>query len=246
MTPELALPVVAAWFVRRDTTKVVTVASMTVAEVPQSFVDVVRSFDSHERGILFQWAAGAPFAISTDLRMRLSASLGIGVPPAPFVAMDYTLDWLYAAVTCFANPRAWVDPQPLHESAIRGSQEDVDLLLAWDQATPHVVVVEAKGFTGWSNKQMESKALRFGAIFPEEVRAFVDAHFVLAGPKPSAGLSTKGWPQWMANEGRLHFLEIPDPGPRWSVRRAKPQPIVIDGESHTEWTEWRPVQRKWT
>jgi len=109
-----------------------------------------------------------------------------------------------------------------------------------------LVLIEAKGFTGWSNKQMASKARRLEAIFTEDVRAAVDAHFVLAGPKPSAGLKTKGWPKWMASEERAHFLEIPDPGPRWGVRRCDPQESFRDGElATTIWTKWRLITRLW-
>ena len=66
------------------------------SEVPSNFVDVIKGFDSHERGILFQWAAGAPFCISAKLRESLEDKLRFAIPSAPFVAMDYTLDWLYA------------------------------------------------------------------------------------------------------------------------------------------------------
>lgn len=73
--------------------QMIMLASMVDA-VPSRFVDVIRGFDSHERDILFQWAAGAPFSISGDLRAALSRVLQTDVPVAPFIAMDYTLDWL--------------------------------------------------------------------------------------------------------------------------------------------------------
>jgi hypothetical protein len=211
---------------------------------PTSFVDIIRSFDSHERGILFQWAAGSPFSISEALRGDLSVALKAPVPENPFVAMDYTLDWLHAALTCFSNPSAWSEPQPIQPKKIVGSQEDVDMLIAWEDPAPHLALIEAKGFTGWTNKQMASKAQRLGAIFSDDVRALVDVHFVLAGPKPSAGLKTDGWPEWMRATGRVHTLDIGDPGPRWGVRRAQPDGVGADGK--TNWTQWRPVARFWT
>lgn len=224
---------------------------------PTNFVDLLRAFDSHERGILFQWAAGEPFAISEALQRTLSQTLGVQVPRRPFVAMDYTIDWLHAAMTCFRDRRAWSEPQdnpavriPGSRRAVQpisGSQEDVDLLLAWeDDEVPRLVLIEAKGYTGWSNKQLASKAGRLTAVFTDEVRASVDVHFVLAGPQASAGLDTGVLPPWMKIEGRVHFLEIDEPGPRWGVRRSDPRHLTDDdGNTVRSWKTWRPVQRRW-
>lgn len=223
---------------------------------PNNFVDLLQAFDSHERGILFQWAAGEPFAVSDALRGAISQTLGIEVPRRPFVAMDYTIDWLHAALTCFRDQRAWDEPQanpavriPGKSEAVQpvsGSQEDVDLLLAWEDNTPRLVLIEAKGYTGWSNKQMASKAARLAAVCNEEVRASVDVHFVLAGPKASAGLDTSVLPPWMKLEERVHFLEIDEPGPRWGVRRSDPEDKTdSDGNTVRSWQTWRPVRRRW-
>ncbi len=190
-----------------------------------------------------QWAAGSPFTLPDRLAAHLSDALDVQVPGAPFVALDYTLDWLCAAVTCFTEPAAWTQPQPLVPGAVTGSQEDVDLLIAWEDDAPHVVLIEAKGFTGWSNKQMASKASRLDAIFTDAVRRTVDVHFVLAGPKPSAGLNTSGWPAWMTGENRVRFVEIPNPGSRWAVQRTGPASAA--GEAANTWTMWRAVPRVW-
>ncbi len=212
---------------------------------PPTFVEVIRAFDSHERGILFKWAAGEPFKISAELRSELSKKLERSLPAEPFVAMDYTLDWLHAALTCFLIPEAWEESQPIQLETIKGSQEDIDLLICWADPAPHLVLVEAKGFTGWSNDQMASKAKRLGAILNESVRATVDSHFVLAGPEPSVGLRRDNWPGWMQGGGSIHFLHIPDPGPRWQVQRHKLN--VTSEEEHVppSWTMWRPILRCW-
>jgi len=120
------------------------------AAPPTDFVKVIQAFDSHERGILFQWSAGSPFVLSAELRQRLGDAVQVDVPGDAYVAMDYTLDWLHAAITCYLDPNAWDEPQPLGDGTIAGSQEDVDLLVAWEEKGPHVVLIEAKGFTGWS------------------------------------------------------------------------------------------------
>ncbi len=113
--------------------------------------------------------------------------------------------------------------------------------MAWHDDRPRLLLIEAKGFTGWSNKQLLSKAHRLGAIFDEQTRRHVDVRFVLVGPKHSAGIVTDGWPSWMTTEDRYHFLDIPDPGPRCSVQRCtsdrKP--------TKTSYTHWQAVPRKW-
>lgn len=213
------------------------------AGFPSKFVDVIKAFDSHERGILFQWVAGSPFGISSPLREALTELLGLKIHNEPFLAMDYTLDWLHAALTCYLEPTAWQTPQPLSAPLITGSQEDVDLVLAWEDERPHLALIEAKGFTGWSNKQMASKASRLGEIFSPAVLDVVDTHFILVGPSRSKGLLTDVWPDWMRRDGLVHFVEIPDPGPRWSVGRLDPLPGP--DRVPTVWTSWRPTPRRW-
>lgn len=208
------------------------------------FVEALAAFDSHERGILFQWAADTPFPLAPARMDELSRKIGVQVPARPYLAMDYTLDWLHAALTCFLDPRAWEHPQPIVANTVTGSQEDVDLLVAWeDQAGPHLLLVEAKGFTGWSNKQMSSKAARLGAICTPAVLDKIDVHFVLVGPSESKGLNHEAWPEWMRKHNRLHFLPIPDPGVRWGVRRSNP--TLGPGDSAKSWSHWSAVKRKW-
>ncbi|MEP9364011.1 hypothetical protein ABLE68_13665 [Nocardioides sp. CN2-186] len=205
--------------------------------------DNLRAFDSHERGILLQWIAGQDFILSDEVRRTIGAAIERVIPEAPFVAMDYTLDWLYAAVrtthegTEIATRRPWPGGKQL-----TASPEDIDLLIAWeDKDGPHTILVEAKGFTGWSNSQMTSKAARLAAIFPSDLAISFDVHFVLAGPKRSPGLSTEGWPAWMSQNNRVHFVNIPDPGTRYSVQRCD-----SDGRpTKSNVTHWQPWARKW-
>ncbi len=95
------------------------------------------------------------------------------------------------------------------DGRLTATGEDVDLLVAWQDQQPRLVLIEAKGFTGWSNKQLLSKALRLGAIFDEQTRRQVDVRLVLVGPKHSTGIVTDGWPSWMTSEHRYHFLAMP-------------------------------------
>lgn len=215
----------------------------TSRTTPVRLVENLRSFDSHERGLLVQWATGSRFMLGDDVRAAISDTVNREIPNTAFVAMDYTLDWLYAATRWTLDPTACgqPQPQPLHGELL-ASPEDVDMLVAWeDEEGPHLVMLEAKGFTGWSNAQMASKAKRLAAIFPGGVQDVLDVHFILLGPAPSKGLNTQGWPDWMNPGRRAHFLAIDDPGLRRAVQRCDEH-----GTPRRDGTHWRTVERSWT
>jgi len=183
---------------------------------------------------------GTKFALSEALRAQLFNMLNTSVPEQTYVAMDYTLDWLHAALTCYFNGGAWKTLLPINSPLeVSATQEDVDLLIAWDDSTgKHLVLIEAKGFSGWSNKVMHHKAQRLGVICDERVRQTVDVHFVLAGHTPTQGLDCTEWPAWMSQEGRLHFLTITPPEQRWAVQR-----VTSNGEASKQGKQWRTVPR---
>lgn len=209
-----------------------------------NFVETLRSFDSHERGILLQWATGQPFALNPKLRSDLEKKLGLEIPVNAFVAMDYVLDWLGAALKVLEGPDG---RSAIHSKAVgyvTGSPEDIDLLIAWEDDKRHLVLIEAKGFTGWTNKQMRSKANRLGALFGAVDNDQVDLHFVLVGPARTAGLDTSGWPTWMLREDRTIFLELPSPGERWAVQRGVRSEDGTWSTRQADWTHWRLKQRR--
>lgn len=212
---------------------------MTATE--SRFVETLRSFDGHERGILMQWAMGTDFAPSSDLRRDLGKLLPVDIPGRAFVAMDYTLDWLYAAMQRYDGILV-NEPQPRPVGRrLTASPEDIDLLIAWEDERPRLLLVEAKGYTGWSNKQLLSKVERIGTTFDEEARRDIDVHFVLVGPKHSVGFQTQAWPPWILKEHRYHFLPIPSPGERFAVQRCN-----ADGKpTKADWTHWQVVPRSW-
>lgn len=204
----------------------------------------LRSFDSHERGLLLEWAAGAPLKLGTAVRDAIERRIGRRLPADAFVAMDYTLDWLYAATRWTLSPTQCQQPQPWPSGGeLSASPQDIDLVVAWeDRVGPHLVLLEAKGFTGWTNKQMESKAGRLGAIFHAGLDRDFDVHFILAGPAPSKGLKTENWPEWMRPGHRTHFLNIDDPGTRRAVQRCNADGLKLK-EGHTH---WQSIDRKWS
>ncbi len=70
--------------------------------------------------------------------------------------MDYHLDWIYASALLAAAD----DTGTVHSNKnglVTGHQEDIDLVVAYEGGDgAHIVMVVAKGVTGWTNKQATS------------------------------------------------------------------------------------------
>ena len=181
----------------------------------------LRSFNRKERCILLREALGADtFSLDNDFRKRLGNLLELPIPADALVVMDYHLDWIQMALYLAATPSL---PSPIpNDDLFKANQEDVDLLVAFDSsATTHLVLVEAKMETGWTNSQLCSKAQRLHRIFGTD-RPGADLatpHFVLASPKQSERVLTDTWPQWMAPNGVALWMELPRPAGLREVTR---------------------------
>ena len=83
--------------------------------------------------------------------------------------MDYHLDWLHAGLF-LALPEN--DEEGVHlntETVASDNQEDIDLLVAFEaEDITHLILIEAKAATGWTNKQTLSKAERLQRIFGKD------------------------------------------------------------------------------
>jgi len=166
-------------------------------EISKRLLKRIREFNRKERYHLLTNAMGGEFSLNEDFASKLSKAIKQGdeSPPtknelasdATYVAMDYHLDWLAAAVQSICDPNS---DKPIGErigntlddgfQVLRGNQEDIDLLVV----TKHkekvwIILVEAKFDTGWSTKQLASKIRRLnwivkmsqGAIVPRLVAA---------------------------------------------------------------------------
>ncbi len=183
----------------------------------------LRSFNRKERFILLREALGAKtFSLDNDFRERLGNLLGLTVPADTFVAMDYHLDWLQMALYLAATPSP---PSPIpNDDLFKANQEDVDLLVAFDGAgTTHLVLVEGKMETGWTNSQLRSKAQRLRLIFCTDRpgTSLATPHFVLASPKESERVRIDTWPEWMAPNGTALWMELPRPAGLREVTRCR-------------------------
>jgi hypothetical protein len=100
--------------------------------------------------------------------------LNVKIPSEYFFAMDYHLDWVLAALTQFYGQPQENAIHDNNHKLIKGTQEDVDLILVFSvSGKNHIVLFEAKGFTSWSNEQLNKKEKRLGNIFN-----YIEAHNV--------------------------------------------------------------------
>jgi len=139
-----------------------------------SLLDYLKMFNSKERFFLVGQILGkSRFSPSKKFRGELNKVLGLEIPTKVFAAMDYHLDWLYASLELARGCKEKYIHKNGNQKAdkkIKGQQEDIDFLIAFnendDEKKPtHIVLIEAKGVTAWSNKQMDSKVKRLNEIF---------------------------------------------------------------------------------
>ena len=205
-------------------------------------IEYLRSFNAKERYFLLgRILANPELKPALPFLHEMSRVLGIEIPQAVFSAMDYHLDWLFVSLNLAAE--APVDAVHRNDELIvKGQQEDVDFLIAFEsEGIWHVILVEAKGVTGWADKQMRSKAHRLKAIFGEDGKRWpkVVPHFVLISPHLPETLDYSSWPGWMAPSGRLPWMQLRIPQGLKAVARCNP-----DGKKDKNGTFWKVVVRR--
>ena len=189
---------------------------------------ILESFNRKERFFLVAQAlgcsnsAGEPaFSLSDSFRKELNANIDVVIPEpeAVFVAMDYHLDWLQAALILAhtsQDEKSKFCNEGKEGQIIKGTQEDVDLLVAFKAGeTFHLILVEAKAYSSWTNKQLSSKAKRLRTIFGEDGKKWSDVqpYFCVMSPKESEGLKRECLPKWMLdndndNDDKLRWLPL--------------------------------------
>lgn len=177
----------------------------------RQLTDYLRCFNRKERFSLVALALGNPqFRLSREFRDALHVVLKVDVPEDAFVAMDYHLDWIYASLHLYES-KGDLGPHSNLEGLIRAHQEDIDLLVAFEeQSVSHVILLEAKGVGGFINKQMSSKARRFKEIFGQDGKKWPDVvpYFAIVSPTRPRRLNTADWPSWMLGANGIPRIEM--------------------------------------
>lgn len=157
--------------------------------------------------------SGDVFSLNSNFSEALGDLIEDWIPYDAFVAMDYHLDWIQMALYWADNQRS-SGGIVRNDGLVHANQEDVDLLVAFedeDKGQTHLVLIEAKADTGWSNEQLLSKAHRLKDIFDENALTFVTPHFVLMSPDRPERVATDEWPRWMTAAGNSSalWMELP-------------------------------------
>lgn len=180
-----------------------------------NLIEYFDKFNRKERFLLLGYALGNhDFKISDDFRIKLEKALHLEIPKNSFNAMDYHLDWIFACIYLAYGSNLLDKPFRNNNNVIKGTQEDVDFLVVYPHENKyHIIMIEAKGATGWKNEQINSKASRLKEIFGDDGTTYhsIIPHFVFTSPNRPHGLNTESYPKWMKPEGDINWIEMPIP-----------------------------------
>jgi hypothetical protein len=185
-------------------------------------IQSLRHLNSKERFFLVGYALGnQDFAICATFRDAVSNALNINVPAQLFSAMDYHLDWIHASLQMAKCPGTKIFSNAAGH--IKATQEDIDFVLAFEDlaGATHIIMLEAKGLTGWNNAQMQSKMRRLTNIFGEDALTGLKVNpvFAILSPREPQGLDTANWPHWAKPQGKPLWIKLPGTDGRLKIQR---------------------------
>lgn len=193
-----------------------------------TLLETLESFNAKERFFLLGEITGNPKLSPTSVYLdKISKVLRLRIGEVEFSAMDYHLDWIYASLERTSNPGKIIFKNI--EKVIRGHQEDVDFVIGYvDGDMTHLVFIEAKAATGWTNKQLKSKVGRLIEIFGLDGKKYpnVTPHFVITSPKLSPRIDLTSWPSWMKVGDAAAWIELKLPENIPSVTRCDDAGVV--------------------
>ena len=190
-----------------------------------SVIQHLKAFNRKERFWLVGMALGnKDFELGAEFRELLNQKLKVNVRPGAFAAMDYHLDWIYASLFLASDGHSVaISPtgEPIYQRdqrskdyLLKATQEDVDFLVAYkEDSVCHIILLEAKGETGFTNKQLKSKACRLKAIFEGDEARSANAcpHFAIVSKHKPVRLKYDCWPNWMHPNGQAAWIQLDMP-----------------------------------
>lgn len=212
-------------------------------------IENLKSFNRKERFYLVGQMLGNPEFRMDDKQLdKISALIGIKTPREYFSAMDYHLDWIYASLFLTQNDadkafrRNFIANNGIKiDYQISGTQEDVDFLLAFvdHENITHIVMIEAKGDSYFSNGQLDSKNKRFKAIFGDETTwPNVRPHFIICSPKKPQKINIEEPAYFMFKDLKLPWIELDMGNGKNKVTRC-----IKNGEPSNNGEHWKVESR---
>lgn len=178
-------------------------------------ISLLKYFNRKERFFLVGQALGnKEFRISEDFRKIISDKIGLEIPPDAFAAMDYHLDWIYASLYCAdKGTTEFIADNP--NLKLNSNQEDVDFIIAFNKnGVSHIVLIEAKAESGWTNSQFLSKAERLKFVFGGDKFLWNDVkpYFFITSLRKPVNLKIDALPTYLKRSmDDIWFkLDIPD------------------------------------
>jgi hypothetical protein len=202
-----------------------------------TLVQALEQFNRKERYWLFQHAIGK-HPLSDKFRGDVSQLLSnqlltcVKIPCYAYWAIDYHFDWIAGAIIEFAKLDNQIPSAPFRQlegkqKLVMGNQEDVDLLIAFENT---LIFVEYKAGGNWG-QQRKSKNGRVDLIkklVETHVRdQTINLHFVKISPKDD-GKNGKLWLPLEYDDSNFSRVERCDEhkkadarGDYWQVKPAK-------------------------
>ena len=193
-------------------------------------IDLLSCFNRKERFFLVRQALGTKggtggFTLDPCFREKLGKAICVEVPDTALAWMDYHLDWIAASLWAYRKPGCLdtIFPNP-YQRVVTGTQRDIDLLIAFKTGDDHyLVLLEAKGYDDWNNRQLAKKSRQLKEIFGPhgDKHPNVKPYFCLSSPEQSKNLKIEDWPAWMRRDGTdpYYWLKLDLPSPRLHVTR---------------------------
>lgn len=176
-------------------------------------INYLGKFNRKERFSLIGDAIGnRTFELSEEFRSRLGDNLGLNIPIDSFNAIDYHIDWIYASIILFEDN----EKNNIFDNSnkyIMANQQDLDLFIAFKELENyHLIMIEAKWKSGWSNKQAKLKVERLKNIFGNDTCRWknIIPHFMLTSPRKPNKLDYSEYPSWMKPNGTVQWMALPD------------------------------------
>lgn len=204
-------------------------------------IENLRSFNRKERYYLVGLALGnTDFKLGSSFREELGRMIGIAVPQESFCAMDYHLDWIYASLYLPSSRNQMVFRQA--DKKLNENQQDIDLIIAFEKdEICNIILVEAKGVSNWTNKQLKYKADSLRTIFGDNGDKWrnVVVHFIIASPSKPQKLDVTSWPSWMISNGDCQWMKLELPEKLLKIARCDE-----GGNVNKEGSHWKIIPEK--